>query len=107
MTKFGLLRDFGIEIFKQNRGTTFKMQVSKHADGKYIFKFLYLCLGNFKRGSLEGCRRVISTDACFLKRQHNSQLFVAGERYTNDCVYPIEYTARRLSFYKGKIHHKK
>jgi len=42
-----------------------------------------------KSGFLDGCRRVISLDACFLKGPWNSQVFVTIGRDANNKMYPI------------------
>jgi len=42
-----------------------------------------------KRGFLDGCRRTISSDACFLKGPWNGYVYVAISRDANDQMYPI------------------
>ena len=58
--EFGLLRDFGPEMFKQNEETTFKIQVSKHAKAGYIFKSLVHVHKEFEKGAF---RRLYSMGA--------------------------------------------
>ena len=60
--------------------TIVKVKTAEVADDKHVFRFLYICPGPLKRGLLDGYRRVISLDACFLKGPWNGQVFVAFGR---------------------------
>jgi len=60
----------------------------KHGDD-HVFNFLHIFPRALKRGFLDGCRRVISLDACFLKGPWNGQVFVAVSRDANNQMYPI------------------
>jgi len=59
-----LIRAYVNELLKKNIGSTIKIEVQIE---KYIFKSIYICLGALKREFLDGCRRVLSLDGCFLK----------------------------------------
>ena len=75
-------------MYKKNPGTSIKLKTFKDGDD-HVFKFLYICPGALKRGFLDGCRRVISLDACFLKGPWNGQVFVAVGKDANNQMYPI------------------
>ena len=69
--QFGQIKDQLYEVYKQNYGKTVKVKTFKNTDDEYVFRFLYICHGALKRGFLDGYRRVISLDACFLKGPWN------------------------------------
>jgi len=54
------------ELYKQNPGTIVKVKTCKDVNDQHVFTFLYICPGPLKRGFLDGGRRVISLDECFL-----------------------------------------
>ena len=81
--QFGQIRDYLYEVFKENPGTAIKVKTYKDGD-HHVFKFLYICPGALKRGFLDGCRRVISLEACFLKGPCNGQVFVTVGRDANN-----------------------
>ena len=54
-----------------------------------MFKGLYICLGSLTRGFLDGCRRLLSIDGCFLKGQWDGQVLAAVGRDANNHMYPI------------------
>ena len=86
--QFGQIRDYLYKVFKKNPGTTIKVKTFKHGDD-HVFNFLYICPGALKKGFLDGCRRVISLDVCFLKGPWNSQVFVVVGRDANNQMYLI------------------
>ena len=73
--QFRMVRAYAKELIRKNRDSTVKIEVGRNGDGKCVFKNLYICLGHLKRGFLEGCRRILSIDGCFLKGPWNGQLF--------------------------------
>ncbi|CAH9137598.1 unnamed protein product, partial [Cuscuta epithymum] len=54
-----------------------------------VFQRMYMCLGPVKRGFLEGCRKVIGLDDCFLKGQLKGEILSAVGRDGNNQMYPI------------------
>ena len=65
--QFGMLRDYAYELLNKNPDSTVKIDVDTNENGESIFKSIYICVGSLKRGFLDGCRRVLCLDACFLK----------------------------------------
>lgn len=57
--------------------------------GKHLFKYFYVCFGTLKNGWLEGCRKIIGLDGCFLKDACKGELLVAVGRNGNQQMYPI------------------
>jgi len=87
--QFPQIRDYLYEIYKQNPKTIVKVKTTNVADDKHVFRFLYICPGPLKRDFLDGCSRVISLDACFIKGPWNGQVFVVVGRDANNQMYPI------------------
>ena len=86
--QFGQIRDYLYELCKKNPSTTIKVKTFKDGDDR-VFKFLYICLRILKMDFLDGCKRVISLDACFLKSHWNGQVFVAVGRDANNQMYAL------------------
>ncbi|KAL2898256.1 Transposase for insertion sequence element IS905 [Bienertia sinuspersici] len=61
----------------------------KESHSKPIFQRLYVCFDGVKKGWVEGCRRVIYIDSCFLKTFLGGQLMIAIGRDGNDQMFPI------------------
>ena len=88
-TDFGRLRDYAWEVYCKNPGSTVKISTDSSAQGDYVFNAIYICLGSLKKGVLEGCRRVLSVDACFMKGSWKGQIYAAIGRDGNDQMYPV------------------
>jgi len=84
--QFRKIRDYLYEVYKKNPGITIKVKTFKDGDD-HVFKFLYICPRELERGFLDGCKRVISLNACFLKGSWNGQVFVAVGRDANNQMY--------------------
>ena len=56
-----------------------------------VFKRLYVCFKGLKQGWIEGRRKVICIDACFLKTFLGGQLLVAIGRDNNNQMFPISW----------------
>ena len=84
-----MLRAYAKELLRKNRDSTIKIEVGRNGDGKCVFKNLQICLGPLKRGFLEGCRRILSINGCFLQGPWNGQLLAAVGRDENNQMYPI------------------
>ena len=62
---------------------------SKRSHKQPVFQRLYVCFEGVKLGWLEGCRRVLAVDSCFLKIFLGGQLMCAVGRDGNDQMYPV------------------
>ncbi|CAN1785005.1 hypothetical protein LINPERHAP1_LOCUS16739 [Linum perenne] len=78
------LWDYKVELERTNLGSTVKIDY----DG-LTFQRMYICLNALKRGFLEGCRRFIGVDGCFLKHVRGWQLLSAVGVDGNGGIYPI------------------
>ena len=58
-------------------------------DGLIRFRRLYICFDSLARGFLEGCRKFIGLDGCFLKTETKGQLLSAVGKDRNNQMFPI------------------
>ncbi|XP_052625699.1 uncharacterized protein LOC128132783 [Lactuca sativa] len=65
------------------------MDVDVMPDGTTYFSKFYVCFKGLKDGWIEGCRRVIRLDGCFLNGICRGQLLSAISRDANNHIYPI------------------
>ena len=84
-----MLWSYAREILDSNPGSTCLMSVDAMPDGKNYFSRFYVCFKGLKEGWLEGCRRVIGLDGCFLKTICKGELLSAVGRDGNNQIYPI------------------
>ena len=54
-----------------------------------VFQRMFVCFDGIKKGWIEGCRKVLCVDACFLKTFLGGQLLAAIGRDANDQMYPV------------------
>ncbi|KAJ8436505.1 hypothetical protein Cgig2_003203 [Carnegiea gigantea] len=87
--QFDMIRAYANELLSKNEDSMIKIAVENNGDGNCVFKSLYICLGPLKRGFLEGCRKVLSIDGCFLKGPWNAQILAAVGRDANNQMYPV------------------
>lgn len=84
------LHDYVHEINSSNPGTTCVVKASTDEVGDLnYFRGFYVCFAACKRGWLEGCRKIIGVDGCFLKGISKGQLLCAIGRDGNDQMFPI------------------
>ena len=54
-----------------------------------MFVYFFVCFDALKRDWLEGCRKIIGFDGCFLKGSCKGELLVAVGRNGNQQMFPI------------------
>nr|KAJ0198545.1 hypothetical protein LSAT_V11C700346510 [Lactuca sativa] len=80
---------YGEELRRTNPGSIVKMDVDVMPDGTTYFSKFYVCLKGVKDGWIQGCRRVIGLDGCFLKGICKDQLLTVVGRDANNHIYPL------------------
>ena len=86
---YGMLWSYARGILDSNPGSTCLMSVDAMPDGKNYFSRFYVCFKGLKEAWLEGCRRVIGIDGCFLKTICKGELLSAVGRDGNNQIFPI------------------
>ncbi|KAL4583469.1 hypothetical protein LXL04_008042 [Taraxacum kok-saghyz] len=80
---------YGAELVRANPGSTVRIQVDPMPDSTVYFNRMYVCFKGVKDGWIEGCRRVIGIDGCFLKGICRGELLSAVGRDANNQMYPL------------------
>ena len=64
---YAKLMSYSQGILRTNPGSTVKLKVDHMPDGKNYFSKFYVCFDGVKKGWMEGCRKIIGLDGCFIK----------------------------------------
>jgi hypothetical protein len=86
--EYSKLFDYALELKRSNPGTSVHVALDPE-ETDHVFQRIYICLAACKRGFLDGCRRVIGLDGCFLKGPMKGELLSAVGRDANNQIYPI------------------
>ncbi|GJQ90796.1 hypothetical protein Tco_0001935 [Tanacetum coccineum] len=73
------------------------LDVEDCISGNTYFRRFYICFKGVKDGWLEGCRRIISLDGCFLKHTCRGELLIAMGRDANNQMYPIAWVVVKIN----------
>nr|GMD06144.1 uncharacterized protein LOC109147413 [Ipomoea batatas] len=88
--QFRIIRDYAAECINSNPGTTAVVKTNRTTpDSPCVFHRLYVCFGPLKRGFLDGCRKLIGLDGCFLKGMLKGEILSIVGRDSNNQMYPI------------------
>ncbi|XP_019185976.1 PREDICTED: uncharacterized protein LOC109180722 [Ipomoea nil] len=89
-SQFKNLRDYAQECLNSNPGSTVKIQTTMTVPtSPVVFQRIYVCFNAMMKGFLEGCRRFIGLDGCFLKGKLKGEILTAVGRDGNNQMYPI------------------
>ncbi|KAL4318980.1 hypothetical protein GQ457_18G014420 [Hibiscus cannabinus] len=86
--QYARIYEYLLELRTTNPGTT----TICHLDAR-LFQRMYVCLQACKNGFIQGCRRIICVDGCYLKGYFQGYLLAAVGIDANDGIYPIAYAA--------------
>ncbi|XP_075076921.1 uncharacterized protein LOC142163520 [Nicotiana tabacum] len=88
--EFSRLCDYVDIIKSTNPGSSCWIRIDKDTKlGKNLFVYFYVSFDALKRGWLEGCRKIIGFDGCFLKGLCKGELLVAVGKNGNNQMFPI------------------
>lgn len=92
--QYTLLRDYCNELQKCNPDTTVKIDFYGEEDrGKTtrMFRRIYVCLGDLKRGFRDSGRDLLGLDGAFMKGQYVGQMITAVGVDANNGICPVAY----------------
>ncbi|CAH9084256.1 unnamed protein product [Cuscuta europaea] len=88
--QFKKIRNYAEECLQSIPDSTMVIHTTRVVpDSPSIFQRIYVCFGPVKKGFLEGCRKVVGLDGCFLKGQLKREILSAVGRDANNQMYPI------------------
>ena len=93
--QYGDLHDYTHEVLRTNPGSTCVVETSREESTKGEFLRFYVCFKACKEGFINGCRKVIGVDGCFLKGLCEGQLLCAIGRDGNNQMFPIAWAVVR------------
>ncbi|KAL3381480.1 hypothetical protein AABB24_001550 [Solanum stoloniferum] len=89
VAEFSRIYDYRDMFLESNPESTCVVKVTNCDDGKKLFHSFYICFSALKKGFIEGCRKCIGLDGCFLKGISKGQLLVAIVKDGNNQMFPI------------------
>ncbi|XP_019240829.1 PREDICTED: uncharacterized protein LOC109220820 [Nicotiana attenuata] len=87
--EFGRIYNYRYVLLQSNPGSTCVVKVTDSEDEKKLFHSFYICFAAMKREFIEGCRKCIGLDGCFLKGISKGELLVAIAKDGNNQMFPI------------------
>ncbi|XP_060176199.1 uncharacterized protein LOC132606640 [Lycium barbarum] len=88
--EFARLCDYADMIKQTNPGSSVWVRMDREScPGKNLFVYFYVCLDALKKEWMEGCRKIIRFDGCFLKGACKGELLVAVGKNGNNQIFPI------------------
>jgi hypothetical protein len=105
--EYSRLFDYALELKRSNPGSSVHIALDPKEED-HVFHRIYICLDACRRGFLDGCRRVIGLDGCFLKGPMKGELLSAIGRDANNQIYPIAWAVveyENLSSWKWFLGH--
>ncbi|CAH9117302.1 unnamed protein product [Cuscuta epithymum] len=84
------LRNYAEECLRSIPDSTVVIHTSRVLpEAPFVFQRIYMCFELVRRGFLEGCRKVIWLDGCFLKGQLKGEILTAVVRDENNRMLSI------------------
>nr|GEX14565.1 hypothetical protein CTI12_AA176900 [Tanacetum cinerariifolium] len=98
---YGRLWDYRKALLESNPGLTCRLEVEEVSSRSTYFKRFYICFKGLKDGWLDGYRRIIGLDGCFLKHTCRGELLTALGRDANNQMYPIAWAVVKVENIKN------
>nr|GEU62703.1 hypothetical protein [Tanacetum cinerariifolium] len=80
----------------KSAGSTCRLEAEEVSSSSTYFKRFYICFKGLKHGWLDGCRRIIGLDGCFLKHTCKGNLLTAMGKDANNKMYPIAWAVVKV-----------
>ncbi|GJU08132.1 zinc finger, PMZ-type containing protein [Tanacetum coccineum] len=94
---YSKLSQYRQAILDTNPGSTCELETEVNdEDGKLYFRRFYVCFHGVKHGWLEGCRKIIGLNGCFLTHICKGELLTAMGRDANNQMFPIAWVVVRV-----------
>ncbi len=88
--EYAKLHDYGKALVAANPGSHVDIEVDHRGPGcPPFFKRMYVCLAALRKGFLEGCRKFLGLDGCFLKGMVKGQILTAVGKDSNNQMFPL------------------
>ncbi|KAL7585933.1 uncharacterized protein LOC111921312 [Lactuca sativa] len=88
---YAKLWDYAAEIRKANPGSHVEVFLEPQPDNIVVFDRFYVSFKGVVDGWLDGCRKVIGVDGCFLKGVCRGELLSTVGRDANNNIYPLDW----------------
>ncbi|KAL4564105.1 hypothetical protein LXL04_028157 [Taraxacum kok-saghyz] len=92
--QYEVLRDYLMEVQATNLSTNVKIEVvsePNYASQTRMFKRVYICLGELKKGFKASRREIVGLDGAFMKGPFPGQMLTAVGLDSNNEIYPVAY----------------
>nr|KAJ0203638.1 hypothetical protein LSAT_V11C500254590 [Lactuca sativa] len=86
---YAKLWDYAAEIIRANPGSHVEVFLEPQPDNTVVFDRFYVCIKGVVDGWLDGYRKVIGVDGCFLKGVCRGELLSTMGRDANNNIYPL------------------
>nr|KAJ0213335.1 hypothetical protein LSAT_V11C400182760 [Lactuca sativa] len=86
---YAKLWDYAAEIRRANPGSHVEVFLEPQTDNNVVFDRFYVSFKGVVDGWLDGCRKVIGVDGCFLKGVCRGELLSTVGRDANNNIYPL------------------
>ncbi|XP_057808056.1 uncharacterized protein LOC131022563 [Salvia miltiorrhiza] len=86
---YAKLRPYVMELMRNDKEGRFELKTFLDKQEKPVFERIYIGFSALRKGFLQGCRKYIRFDACFLKTVLGGSLLAAVSKDCNNKMYPI------------------
>nr|GEW15849.1 hypothetical protein [Tanacetum cinerariifolium] len=93
LNEYKKLNDYAKDLVDTNPGTSVDIETEHIGTGiPPYFKRMYVCLATVREGFLDGCRKYLGFDGCFLKGVVKGMLLTAVGKDTNNQMFLLAWT---------------
>nr|GEV82222.1 transposase, MuDR, MULE transposase domain protein [Tanacetum cinerariifolium] len=90
LNEYKKLSDYAKALVDTNPGTSIDIKIEHIGTGiQPYFKRMYVCLAAVREGFLDGCRKYLGLDGCFLKGVVKGMLLTVVGKNANNQIFPL------------------